>query len=73
MGRRLRMCNEALGVAEIVGDADDGERVGDPERGSLPASDLEGHDRAAAFHLPLGERCLRMVGAARIERADTAG
>ena len=49
------------------------QRVGDPERPRLAAGDLERHHRAAAFHLPLGKRRLRMIGAARIERAHDRG
>ena len=69
MGRRLRVGDEALGVAEIVRDADDRERVGDPERSRLAAGNLEREHRAASLHLPPCERRLRVIGAARIEGA----
>ena len=48
------------------------ERVHEAERGLLAALDLEGDHRAAAGHLPLGERGLRMVGAAGIETRVTS-
>src|SRR3984957_15534021 len=70
MGRRLRMGDEAFGVAEIVGNANDRKRVGDPESRRLAAGDFERHDRAAAFHLPFGEGGLRMIGAPRVEGAE---
>ena len=48
VGRRRGMGQQALGVAEIVGNADDRERVGHCERAGLAALDLEGDERAAA-------------------------
>ena len=49
MRRRRRMRDQALGVAEIVGDADELERVEEAERACLAAFDLE---RASASSRP---------------------
>src|SRR3546814_1054499 len=58
--RRRRMGDEALGVAEIVGDVDKAKRVHHAKRARLSAGDLEGHQRAAALHLALRQRRLRV-------------
>src|SRR3546814_21178322 len=49
--RRRRMGDEALGVAEIVGDVDKAKRVHHATRARLSAGHLEGPTRAAALHL----------------------
>src|SRR3546814_10435193 len=46
--RRRRMGDEALGVAEIVGDVDKAKRVHPAKRARLSAGDLTGPQRAAA-------------------------
>src|SRR3546814_2400037 len=43
--RRRRMGDEALGVAEIVGDVDKAKRVHHAKSARLSAGDLEGHQR----------------------------
>src|ERR687896_535368 len=48
MRRGRRMGDEALGVAEIVGDARDLQRIEDAEGGGLAALDLEADQRRAA-------------------------
>ena len=58
--------DETLRVAEVVADLDDLERIHAAEGRILAALDLEGDQRAARRHLPLGERGLRMIGAAGI-------
>ena len=63
------MRDEALGVAEVVRDLDEAQRVLEAEGAGLAALDLEGDHLAAARHLPLGECGLRMVGAAGVEDA----
>src|SRR5437588_4304896 len=60
--------HEALGVAEIVRDTRDLQRVEAAERAGLAALDLEADQRRARAHLLLGERCLRMIGAAGIDK-----
>src|SRR5258708_21711657 len=71
MRRRRRMADQALGVAEIVRDVDDLERVEKAEGGVLAAGDAEGDEGTAALHLARGERGLRMAGKARIgDRRD---
>src|SRR6185436_12461723 len=67
-GRRVR--DEALGVAEIVGDLEDLERVHETEGVTLPTLHLESDHGTAASHLPLGELSLRMIVAPWIEHAD---
>src|SRR4029079_8232604 len=66
-GRRVR--HEALGVAEIVGDLEDLERVHETEGLALPTLHLESDHWTATRHLPLGELSLRMIVAAGIEYA----
>src|SRR5215472_11339546 len=61
VGRGRRMRDQALGVAEIVADADELERVLKPERGALAAFDLKSKQRRAAAHLLLHDRRLRMI------------
>src|SRR5262245_3906483 len=66
-GRRVR--DQALGIAEIVADAHEPERVLEAERGLLTALDVERHQRRARSHLPSGDLGLRMVRPARIDEA----
>src|SRR5580692_8624224 len=66
-GGRVR--DQALGVAEIVADAYQLERVLEAEGAGLAALDLERHQGRAAPHLLERHRGLRMVGAARIDQA----
>ena len=63
-----RMGDQALGVAEIVGDAHQLERVLERERALLAARHLERDQRRAAAHLLLHDRGLRMVRPARIDQ-----
>jgi len=63
-----RMGDEALGVAEIVGDAHEPQRIEETERRRLVARDLEGDQRGAAAHLLGDRRGLRMVGPPRIDQ-----
>src|ERR1700730_18598114 len=69
MRGRRRMGNEALGVAEIVADAHELERVLKTERALLAALDLEPDHRRAAAHLLLRHFGLRMIRPARIDQA----
>ena len=62
------MGDQALGVAEIVGDAHDLERVLERKGAFLAAGHFEGHERRAAAHLLLDDRGLRMVVPARIDQ-----
>src|SRR5262245_4971931 len=66
-GRGMR--DQALGVAEIIADADEPERILDAKRRSLAALDLEGDQGRAALHLPAHDLGLRMVGPAGIDQA----
>ncbi len=50
MGRGARVGGHRLGVAEVVGDVDDLQRVQEPP-GRRPVAQVEGHDVAAAGHL----------------------
>ena len=68
MRRGRGMRHEALGVAQIVRDIDQLQRLLQTERGVL-AGDLERHDAAAAAHLRAGEFVLRMILAEGIEHA----
>ena len=73
MGGGGGMGGEAFGVAEIVADLEDLQRVQDAKGRRLVALDLERDHRAAARHLALGQRVLRMIGAAGIEHAVHLG
>src|ERR1700675_756362 len=73
MRRRRRVRDQALGVAEIVADADELERVLKTECRLLAALDLEGDQGRAAAHLLLHYRGLRMIGPARIDQARDFG
>src|SRR6185312_2505739 len=68
MRRGRGMGDEALGVAEIVGDARDPQRVEAAERGLLAALDLEADQRRAGAHLLLHQLSLRVIGAAGIDQ-----
>src|SRR5215471_21350504 len=71
LGARLRgqalmrggggMRDQALGVAQIVADAHELERVLEAERRRFAALDLEGDQRRARTHLAQRDRGLRMV------------
>src|SRR5690349_11508929 len=61
MGRGGGVRNQALAIGEIVRDEDEPERILEAERTLLAAPDRERHHRAAAAHLPRGERPLRMT------------
>src|SRR5271167_2806135 len=61
MRRRRRMRDEALGVAEIIADANELERILEAERGVLAALDVEGDEGGAAAHLFLRDFGLRVV------------
>src|SRR5277367_4412301 len=67
-GRRW-MGDQALGVAEIVTDAYELQRVLKTERGFLAAVDFESDQRRAAAHLLLRNGSLRMIGPARIDQS----
>ncbi len=67
------MGDQALGVAQIVADAHELERVLETERRRFAALDLEGHQRRARAHLPERDRGLGMIGAARIDEARDLG
>src|SRR4029078_9876214 len=69
MRRRGRVRNEALGVAEIVADLEDRERVHEAERVLLIALHLERDHRASAIHLLQSQLVLRMIASARIEHS----
>src|SRR3546814_16292759 len=61
------MGDEALGVAEIVGDVDKAKRVHHAKRARLSAGDLEGHQRPADLHLALRQTRLRVARQAWVE------
>src|ERR1700753_3613129 len=61
MRRGGRMGDEALGVAEIVGNLGEPQAVERTERGGLAALDLEADQGRARAHLLLDGRGLRMV------------
>src|ERR1700726_172313 len=63
-----RMGDEALGVAEIVGNPRDFERIETPERTRLAALDLESDQRRSGAHLLFHQCGLRMIGAAGIDQ-----
>src|ERR1700752_2903896 len=65
-GRGMR--HQALGIAEIVGDARQLQCVKAAERAGLAALHLEADQRRARTHLLLHQRRLRMIGAAGIEQ-----
>ncbi len=69
MGGGRRMADQALGVAQIVRDIDQRQRIGDPERRVLAAFDLEGHQIAETRHLALRQLSLGMTGQARVPNA----
>ena len=73
MRRRGRMRDEALGVAEIIADLENRERIHEAERALLVALHLEGNHRAAAIHLLQSQLVLRMIASARIEHALNLG
>ena len=60
--------DEALGVAEVVGDHRQLEGVEESEGGGLAAGELEGHQRAARGHLLARQIMLGMAGEAGIEK-----
>src|SRR5258707_14329257 len=62
------MGDEALGVAEIVGNPRYLQRVEAAERGRLAALDLEADQRRSAAHLLLDQGGLWMIGAAGIDQ-----
>ena len=72
MRGRRRMGDQALGVAEIVGDTHELERILEAECGVLAAVDLEGDERRAAAHLLGDDRRLRMVRPAGIDQPSTS-
>src|SRR5690606_20571866 len=59
MRRRCRMRDEALGIAQVVGNLDDLKSVGETERAFLAALDLDADHAAAQFHLAHGKLMLR--------------
>src|SRR5438093_9041331 len=61
VGRGCRVSDQALGVAEIVADAHELERVLEAKCGGLAAFDLEGHERRTSTHLPAHDLRLWMV------------
>ena len=67
MCRRRGMGGQALGVAQVVGDVDQRQRVQESERAIAPALELERYDGAAVAHL--GHRQLRL-GMARKRRIE---
>ena len=60
--------DQALGVAEIVGDADELQGIEEAEGALLAALDLERAQRRSRLHLPGDDVGLRMVGAAGIDQ-----
>src|SRR5437762_301691 len=64
MSRGRRVGDEALGIAEIVGNPRQLQRVEAAERAGLAAFHLKADQRRARAHLLLHQRRLRMVGAA---------
>ena len=56
------MRGDGLGVAQVVGNLDDFQRVHEPERGLLAARHLERHQRAARPHLRHRKPVLRDAG-----------
>src|SRR5262245_22191662 len=68
MRRGGGMGDEALGVAEIVGDARDLEPVEAAECAGLAALDLEADQRRSRPHLLLHGGRLRMIGTAGIDQ-----
>src|SRR5437773_9279526 len=73
MGRRRRMSDEALRVAEIVRDVDQPERVEKAEAALLAAGHVKAHEAAALLHLPAREIVLRMARQPRIEHSRNFG
>src|SRR5215831_12690318 len=69
MRRGCRVSEEALGVAEIIGDVHQPQRLGDAEGLLLSADYLESHDAAARCHLPFGQAVLGMILAERVKHA----
>src|SRR5262249_37112675 len=69
MRRGCRMGDQALGVAEIVADANELERVLEAEGCGLAPLDLERDQRRAPMHLPAHNLGLRMVRPAWIDQA----
>ena len=63
---------QAFGIAQIVGNADDLERIGKRKRRLLSANNIKRHQIAAALHLAFYQCRLRMIGAARIQHARHA-
>src|SRR6202044_41484 len=68
MRGRRRMRDQAFGIAEIISDADELQRVLKTERRRLAAVDFESDQRRTAAHLLLRRRGLWMVRAARINQ-----
>src|ERR1039458_4452882 len=68
MRRGCRMGDEALGIAEIVGDPRQLQRVEKAERPGLAALDLETDQGRSGTHLFLDQRRLWMIGAAGINQ-----
>src|SRR5471032_457348 len=68
MRRGCRMGDEALGIAEIVGDPCQLQRVEATERSGFAALDLETDQGRSGAHLFLDQGCLRMIGAAGIDQ-----
>src|ERR1700682_939686 len=63
-----RMGDEALGIAEIVGDPRDLQPVEAAERALLAALDLEADQGRTGAHLLLHQCRLRVIGAAGIDQ-----
>ena len=64
--------DEALGVAQVVGDVDEPERVDEAEGRVAPARHVEGDDAAAGAHLDAGQLVLGVAGQSRIKHVGQA-
>src|SRR5438128_295497 len=67
MCRRRRVGDQALRVAEIVGNVDDFQRIGEGEGRRLTADDIECDQCSAAGHLPARQLDLGVIGAEGVE------
>src|SRR5690606_38165971 len=66
---RGRMGDQALGIAQIVGNLDDFQSVAEIECRLLVAFDVKTDQRGTAGHLPCNDICLRMILAPRVNHA----
>src|SRR5690606_32971680 len=66
---RGRMGDQALGIAQIVGNLDDLQSIAEIERRLLAAFDVKTDQRGTAGHLPCNDIRLRMILAPRVNHA----